>query len=160
MALPPLHFAVPFVALKAAGVDTRRCLLVSLIALTPDLDVLFNDHRSPTHSLVMLGLVVLLSFAFTWKRKSARYLVLLAGFGLFSHILLDLFQYPTPFLWPLGQSFVLPDPHFDRTTIVASFVLLAPITVQGIVERVKLARNCRTSPFRAQDEDRSHATKE
>ena len=138
MALPPLHFVVPFVSLRAAGVDLRRSLFVSLVALTPDLDVFFHDHRSPTHSLIMLGLVVLILLAFTWKRKSARSLVLLAGFGLFSHVLLDLFQYPTPLLWPLlSQPFLWRDPYFAKTGVVISFVLLAPTIVKLL--RVRLA---------------------
>jgi membrane-bound metal-dependent hydrolase YbcI (DUF457 family) len=79
----------------------------------------------------MLGLVVLVLLAFTWKRKTARSLVLLAGFGLISHLLLDLFQYPTPLLWPLlSHSFVWPDPNFNKTGLVIAFILLAPTIVQ------------------------------
>jgi membrane-bound metal-dependent hydrolase YbcI (DUF457 family) len=139
MALPPLHFAVPFIALKAAGIDTRTSLIVSLIALTPDLDALFHNHRSPTHSLVILGLVVLIFLALTWKRKTTRSFTLLAGFGLFSHIALDLFQYQTPLLWPLSSRlFLWSDPYFNRTSVVLSFVLLAPIIVQQL--RIRLAK--------------------
>jgi len=79
----------------------------------------------------MLGLVVLVLLAFTWKRKTARSLVLLVGFGLISHLLLDLFQYPIPLLWPLlSHSFVWPDPNFNKTGLVIAFILLAPTVVQ------------------------------
>jgi len=106
--------------------------------MTPDLDVFFHDHRSPTHSLIVLGLVMLVFLASTWKRKTARSLVLLAGFGLLSHILLDLFQYSIPLLWPLlSQQFLWPDPNFNKTGVVISFVLLAPTIVKLL--RVRLA---------------------
>ena len=61
MVEPLLHFVVPFVSLRAVGVDLRKATFASLIALTPDLDVAFNTHRSPTHSAVVLGLVLLAS---------------------------------------------------------------------------------------------------
>ena len=101
MVEPLLHFVVPFVSLRAVGLDLRKATFASLIALTPDLDVVFNTHRSPTHSVVVLGLVLLAFVVLTWKWKTARSRVLLAAFGLFSHILLDLFQTSTPLFWPL-----------------------------------------------------------
>ena len=71
MVEPLLHFVVPFVSLRAVGVDLRKTTFASVIALTPDLDVVFNTHRSPTHSVVVLGLVLLSFLALTWKRKTA-----------------------------------------------------------------------------------------
>jgi membrane-bound metal-dependent hydrolase YbcI (DUF457 family) len=73
--------------LRAVGLDLREATFASLFALTLDLDVLFNSHRSPTHSVVVLGLAMLTFLALTWKQKTARSLVLLAAFGVFSHIL-------------------------------------------------------------------------
>jgi hypothetical protein len=101
MVEPVLHFVVPFVSLRAVGLDLRKATFASLLALTPDLDVLFNNHRSPTHSVIVVGLAVLVFLALTWKRKTARSLVLLAAFGVFSHLLLDFFQTSTPLFWPL-----------------------------------------------------------
>ena len=104
MVEPLLHFAVPFVSLRAFGLDLRKVLFASLVALTPDLDVLFQVHRSQSHSLV-LALVVLPLLVLTWNRKGLRSLVLLGAFGLFAHLILDLFQTSTPLLWPiLNQS--------------------------------------------------------
>ena len=170
MVEPLLHFVVPFVSLRAVGVDLRKATFASLIALTPDLDVVFNSHRSPTHSAVVLGLVLLTFLALTWKRKTARPLVLLAAFGVFSHLLLDLFQTSTPLFWPLmSQPISLwPNPSFhmwsevlvwypgswlDAPLITAeglgiSLILLAPTVVQivrrGLADRkrgrVKSAR--------------------
>jgi membrane-bound metal-dependent hydrolase YbcI (DUF457 family) len=105
----------------------------------PDLDVFFNSHRSPTHSLIVVGLVLLGLLALTWRRKTARSLVLLAGFGVFSHILLDLFQTSTPLFWPLlSLSLQLwPNPEFHMWSTVLlwypSTWLDAPlITAEGL----------------------------
>jgi hypothetical protein len=156
MVEPLLHFVVPFVSLRAVGVDLRKTTFASVIALTPDLDVVFNTHRSPTHSVVVLGLVLLTFLALTWKRKTARPLVLLAAFGVFSHLLLDIFQTSTPLFWPLlSQPLSLwPNPSFhmwnevlvwypgswlDAPLLTAeglgiSLILMAPTVVQ-IVRR-------------------------
>jgi hypothetical protein len=163
MVEPLLHFAVPFVSLRAVGFDLRKATFASLIALTPDLDVLFNNHRSPTHSLIVVGLVMFGLLALTWKRKTARSLALLAAFGVFSHILLDLFQTSTPILWPLfSQSVQLwPNPEFhmwsrvllwypsswlDAPLITAeglgiSLVLLGPTVVQIVRGRLADSEN-------------------
>lgn len=156
MVEPLLHFVVPFVSLRAVGVDLRKATFASVVALTPDLDVVFNSHRSPTHSVVVLGFVLVTFLVLTWKRKTARPLVLLAVFGVFSHLLLDLFQTSTPLFWPvLGQPVSLwPNPSFhmwsevlvwypaswlDAPLITAeglgiSLILLAP-TIAQIVQR-------------------------
>jgi membrane-bound metal-dependent hydrolase YbcI (DUF457 family) len=103
---PLLHFAVPFASLRAFGLDLRKVLFASLVALTPDIDVLFQVHRSQTHSFVLLALVTLPLLLLTWKRKSLRSLVLLGAFGVSTHIVLDLFQASTPVLWPVvNESF-------------------------------------------------------
>jgi membrane-bound metal-dependent hydrolase YbcI (DUF457 family) len=87
--------------LRAFGVDLRKAVLVSLVAVAPDLDVLFNVHRSQTHSVIVLAVVALPLFVLTRNRKEARTFVLLGAFGVLTYLVLDLFQAPTPFLWPL-----------------------------------------------------------
>ena len=77
---PLIHFAVPFASLRAFGVDLRKAVLVSLVAVAPDLDVLFNVHRSQTHSVIMLAVVALPLFVLTRNRKEARTLVMLGAF--------------------------------------------------------------------------------
>ena len=101
-----LHFAVPFASLRAMGLDWRRAILVSVIALTPDLDVLFLVHRSPSHSAVVLILVIVgllfLSFLVpTGKRSAVRSVIMLGAVGLVTHLVLDIFGTYTPILWPL-----------------------------------------------------------
>ena len=171
MVEPLLHFVVPFVSLRAVGVDLRKATFASLIALTPDLDVVFNTHKSPTHSVVVVGLVLLAFLVLTWRRKTARPVVLLAAFGVFSHLLLDLFQTSTPLFWPLMSQPVSlwPNPGFhmwsevlvwypgswlDAPLLTAeglgiSLLLLAPTVVQivrrGLADRkrdrIKSARD-------------------
>jgi hypothetical protein len=169
MVEPLLHFVVPFVSLRAVGVDLRKATFASVAALTPDLDVVFNSHRSPTHSVVVLGLVLLAFVVLTWKRKTARPLVLLAAFGVFSHLLLDLFQASTPLFWPLmSQPISLwPNPSFhmwsevlvwypgswlDAPLITAEGVgislLLAPTVAQIVRRRLADRKRDRVKPVR------------
>lgn len=105
MVEPLLHFVVPFASLKAVGIDMRKAVFASLVALTPDLDVFFGVHRSYSHSLIVLAAVTLPLLAATWNRKNLRTLVMLAFFGVLIHFVLDLFQPSMPLFWPLlGQS--------------------------------------------------------
>ena len=46
MAEPLIHLGVPFAVFTALGVKPKRASLLSLLALTPDPDVLFHVHRS------------------------------------------------------------------------------------------------------------------
>jgi membrane-bound metal-dependent hydrolase YbcI (DUF457 family) len=98
---PLLHFVVPFVSFKAFGVDLRKAALASLVALTPDADVLFHIHRSQSHSIIVLAVILVPLLVVTRNRKGARTIILLCGLGVLSHLIMDLFQAPTPLLWPL-----------------------------------------------------------
>lgn len=110
---PLIHFAVPFASLRAFGVDLRMAVLVSLVAVVPDLDVLFNVHRSQTHSVIMLAVVALPLLVLIRNHKEARTFVLLGAFGVLTHLVLDLFQAPTPFLWPLLNQSLLVSVRLD-----------------------------------------------
>lgn len=99
---PLIHFIVPFIALTLAGVKFRKALPVSLLALLPDLDVLFLVHRSFSHSfLVVLSVIaplMLLSFRFKPRFYNVAFL---AFMSVSSHLVLDLFTGYTPILWPV-----------------------------------------------------------
>lgn len=97
---PLIHFVVPFTALTLSGVRFRKALPISLIALLPDLDALFCVHRSLSHSLIVLLVVVapLLVLARRWRLHGY---VWLASSAVASHLILDLFSGYTPLLWPL-----------------------------------------------------------
>lgn len=101
MVEPLLHFAVPFASLRAIGLDWRKVLFASLVALTPDADIFFQIHRSQSHSILVLMVVVVPLLILTRNRRPARDLVLLGSLGILTHLVLDLFQSPTPLFWPL-----------------------------------------------------------
>jgi hypothetical protein len=124
---PLLHFAVPFTSVRATGLDWRKALFASLVALTPDLDVFFNVHRSESHSLILLTIVVVPLLILLRKHKTLRTLVLLGTLGILTHFVLDLFQNPVPLLWPLlNQSLSI-------STILDLHIGSAP-TVTGSVD--------------------------
>ena len=99
---PLIHFAVPFSILVAKGVDSKRALLLSFIALLPDLDVLLHVHRSWTHS--MLIPLAVLAAAVLIRRRCSKWLIV-ASLAYISHLVLvlDLFTCYTPILWPVYE---------------------------------------------------------
>lgn len=99
---PIIHFVVPFTALTLMDVEPREALLISLLAVSPDLDALFLVHRSLTHSLiVVLGVAApLLLWTHKFKPKLQSY-AFLAILAVASQLVLDLFAGYTPLLWPL-----------------------------------------------------------
>ena len=101
-----LHFAVPF-ALTAPVLGLRRALLVSLIALIPDLDALLQIHRSATHSLVPLLAIVASSVFLAHRLRPKLFgLACASGLALLSHPVMDLFSTYTPILYPLMRDSV------------------------------------------------------
>lgn len=124
-----LHFAVPFVSLRAVGLDWRKTLFACLVALTPDLDVFFHVHRSQSHSLVVLAAVAIPLLIATHNRRTARTLVLAGAFGVLTHLVLDFFQLAldstdTPSLWPF-----LSQPQWISTAL--NLISSAQLTVTG-----------------------------
>jgi hypothetical protein len=129
MVEPLLHFVVPFAALRAVRLEWREALFTSIVALLPDLDVLFRVHRSIGHSLIVLLIMVLPVLAVSRHHKTIRRLILLATLGVLTHLALDLFYGFTPVFWPLSsESFQLApmlNLNFAASpTIVGSFRLL------------------------------------
>ncbi|MEM3546204.1 MAG: glycosyltransferase [Candidatus Bathyarchaeia archaeon] len=96
-----LHFSVVF-ALTAPRLGIKRALLLSLLALLPDLDVLMHVHRSMSHSILMLALVYVPVLVAVYKLKP-RFsgLALLGLFALIGHLVMDCFQTYTPLLYPM-----------------------------------------------------------
>lgn len=139
MVEPLLHFAVPFASLRAVGVDIRKVLLASLVALTPDLDVLFQVHRSQSHSIVVLAVIVLPLLVLTRNRRTLRTLLLLCTFGLLMHLMLDMFQASTPLFWPLlNQSFYIStrlDLHIGSAPLItgSTRLVVEPTLIESFV---------------------------
>jgi len=134
---PLVHFIVPFTALLLVGVGFRKALLISFLAVLPDFDALFLVHRSLSHSIVLMLIVVapFLFLTYKFKPKLQGY-TLLALMAAASHSLLDVFGGYTPILWPLyGYSIWIRAElfaHFGSSpTLISSVQLLTkPITFQ------------------------------
>jgi glycosyltransferase involved in cell wall biosynthesis len=95
-----LHFAIPF-ALVAPVLGIRRALIVGIVAILPDLDVLLHLHRSFTHSVIFLLILIVLVVFASLRLGRGFGTVLACCLSLLSHPLLDLFHSPTPILFPL-----------------------------------------------------------
>jgi len=103
-----LHFAVPF-ALTAPVLGLRKATIVSLVALTPDLDVLFHVHRSVTHSafLLLLASLIVVDLGLVSRLKPRQLELLSAGcLALLSHPIMDMFSTYTPIMYPLIEESV------------------------------------------------------
>lgn len=82
-----------------------HALLASVVALLPDVDVLFGVHRWLTHSLVVHLVIAVVAVVVVTKLKPKQMLNIVALLAaLASHIVLDLFTAHTPILWPLNSS--------------------------------------------------------
>ncbi|MCX8199458.1 MAG: glycosyltransferase [Sulfolobales archaeon] len=98
---PALHFSVIF-SLSTPWLGVKRALMLSLLALLPDLDVLLHIHRSVSHSIIVLGLVWLPIMLVVYiLQRNYFSLVLLCFLSVLSHPLMDLFQAYTPILYPV-----------------------------------------------------------
>lgn len=103
MPRPLVHFTVPFFLLSLlTGLNSWTVVLLSTVACTPDLDVLSRVHRSPTHSLIVVGVsVALIGVPLSLILPAPPHLVSIALLVLISHLFLDFFDDFVPMFWPL-----------------------------------------------------------
>lgn len=97
MVEPIAHYLIPTLILLALvpGVDRKLILLLSPLAVLPDLDF-FIGHLYIFHNLIfVIGIPILLYFYFKDRKTS-----LIAFFFLFSHLLLDTFGPGVGFFYP------------------------------------------------------------
>ena len=99
---PLLHFIVPFTILVLCGLNLKKSVLLSSIAILPDFDVLFHIHRSITHSVIFLILICIPIIVFV-KLKYPNYFhdSITGSLVLLTHPILDVFHTYTPILYPL-----------------------------------------------------------
>jgi hypothetical protein len=101
---PVMHFSVIF-ALTSPWLGVKKALLLSSIALMPDLDALVHIHRSMSHSVIILTLSYAPILLAVYKFKPGYFrLAALGLLVLLSHIVMDLFQTYTPILYPILDS--------------------------------------------------------
>ena len=147
MSEPLVHFLIPFLVLSFCGITLKKSIALSSLAILPDLDVLFHIHRSITHSVVVLILLLIPIFLFIKVRHPSYFRdSLVGGLVVLSHPVLDVFDTYTPFFYPLSKESIfvfcrlvtdmseLRDLrfHFEIKTISTSFSLIAPNT-DGVV---------------------------
>ncbi|MEM0079622.1 MAG: glycosyltransferase [Candidatus Nezhaarchaeales archaeon] len=97
-----LHFSIIF-AVSAPLIGIKRGLLVSFIALLPDIDALFQIHRSMSHSVVILSIVALIIILTSYKIRKGLRFAIASGLALLSHPLLDVFQDQAPLFYPISS---------------------------------------------------------
>lgn len=128
------HIFLPLIFIFAAGITKEwRVLLLSPLAILPDLDVFLGIHRGMLHSLLIIIPLVLLSFIFL--RRYSKYI----AFFLSSHLFLDFLSGGVPFFYPLiktgvGVEFPLIVKFSSTPTIVEylpRIVFSAPSSVYG-----------------------------
>ncbi len=128
------HLFLPLIFLLAAGFSKDlRMLLLSPLAILPDLDVFLGIHRGLLHSLLII--IPLIIFSFILARKYYKY----AAFFLCSHLFLDFLAGGVPFLYPLvntgvGIEFPLVVKFASAPTIVEylpRLVFSSPSPVHG-----------------------------
>jgi len=103
VAEPALHFSIPFSVLSYLRLDPAMCLIVSVAALVPDLDILFRVHRSVSHSAVLYLPVAVLGIVASVYSSCWSVLLFATWFSLTSHVLLDTVSGFSPIFWPLSK---------------------------------------------------------
>jgi membrane-bound metal-dependent hydrolase YbcI (DUF457 family) len=131
------HFALGYLtgkgASKLAGVKINLPLLLA-ISVIPDVDLLFSgfmDHRGLTHSIIVIG-VLMIPFFMKYKKAMLPYLA-----ALLSHVFIgDLFTGGIEFLWPITKANIgfdiavasLPISIIEITLFCASLVIMYKLT--------------------------------
>lgn len=98
---PLIHFIVPLFLLIMLGINVKKSVLLSSLAIIPDLDVIFGVHRSSSHSIIVIlisTITIVLILNYLRMGKKSEYL--LAVLVLLSHPFMDMFGWYTPILWP------------------------------------------------------------
>jgi membrane-bound metal-dependent hydrolase YbcI (DUF457 family) len=84
------------------GFNLKKSILISSLAIIPDLDVIFHVHRSISHSIIFIlvltiPIILILNYLNIGKKSEMTMAVLV----ILSHPFLDMFGGYTPILWPL-----------------------------------------------------------
>ena len=97
-----IHFIIPLFLLIMLGLSLKKSVLISSLAVTPDLDVIFGIHRSFSHSVIfILALSIAIILVLNYLKIGNNSERLLAILVLLSHPFLDMFGGYTPVLWPI-----------------------------------------------------------
>ena len=102
------HMAIAGLVALPLARRPKLILLLSWVAILPDLDIFLGLHRIVGHTLVLLipVCIAILSITFRWF-PSYKEPALFVSFCLLSHTLLDTLTYWNALLWPLPLTFWL-----------------------------------------------------
>jgi membrane-bound metal-dependent hydrolase YbcI (DUF457 family) len=97
---------IPAMLAIIAGLSKKKTLLLTLIAVIPDLDAAFNAHRLYLHTIFIPIVIAAFALACSQKKTWKPYAQLIFITALFyaSHIFLDFFNSPVGLLWPLTNT--------------------------------------------------------
>lgn len=99
---PLIHFIIPLFLLIMLGFNLKKSVLISSLAIIPDLDVIFHVHRSISHSIIFIIVVIIpIILILNYLKIGNKNEKLMAILVILSHPFLDMFGGYTPILWPL-----------------------------------------------------------
>lgn len=99
---PLIHFIIPLFLLIMLGFNLKKSILISSLAIVPDLDVIFHVHRSMSHSIIfIMALIIPIILILNYLKIGNNNEKLMMILVIFSHPFLDMFGWYTPILWPL-----------------------------------------------------------
>lgn len=99
---PLIHFIIPLFLLIMLGFNLKKSILISSLAIIPDLDVIFHVHRSMSHSIIFIIVVIIpIILILNYLKIGNKNEKLMAILVILSHPFLDMFGGYTPILWPL-----------------------------------------------------------
>ena len=78
---PLIHFIIPLFLLMMLGLNLKKSIIISSLAIVPDLDVIFHVHRSASHSIIFIltlsiVIILILNYCLTLPCKYASRLYL------------------------------------------------------------------------------------
>jgi membrane-bound metal-dependent hydrolase YbcI (DUF457 family) len=99
---PLLHFIIPLFLLIMLGFNLKKSIIISSLAIIPDLDVIFHVHRSISHSIIfILALTIPTFLILNYLNIGKKSEMMTAILVILSHPFMDLFTGYTPIFWPL-----------------------------------------------------------
>ena len=97
-----IHFIIPLFILIILGFSLKKSILISSLAIVPDLDVIFHVHRSMSHSVIfILALTIPIVLVLNYLKIGKKSEMAVAILVILSHPFMDIFTGYTPILWPL-----------------------------------------------------------
>ena len=99
---PLVHYIIPFIILGMLGISIKKAALFSLLAILPDIDVIFHIHRSFSHSIFFILFFAPPAIMITYNYYEPLFKdSIIATLVVLTHPFMDMFDNYTPVFWPL-----------------------------------------------------------